>query len=145
MAKAAVNYACTECGYSAGRWFGKCPGCNAFGPNRMEELGSHPTVKPVQLVADAIRDVSHRGEIILDSFLGSGTTMIAAERTGRIAYGIELDPLHVDTAIRRWEQFTGAEATLEATGQSFADTAAERASEPTALIMPRARKRSLAA
>lgn len=104
------------------------PGCNSFGRNRMEELGSHPTVKPVRLVADAIRDVSNRGEIVLDSFVGSGTTLIAAERTDRIAYGIELDPLYVDTAIRRWEQFTGREAVLESTGQSFADTAAARAS-----------------
>ncbi|WP_174291248.1 site-specific DNA-methyltransferase [Sphingomonas bacterium] len=102
------------------------PGCNSFGKDRMTELSSHPTVKPVALIADAIRDVSNRDEIVLDSFLGSGTTIIAAERTSRIGYGIELDPIYVDTAVRRWEQYTGREALLEATGQSFAQVAADR-------------------
>jgi len=107
------------------------PGCNSFGRNRMAELGMHPTVKPVQLVADAIRDVSNRGEIVLDSFLGSGTTMLAAERTGRIAYGIELDPGYVDIAVRRWELATGRQAILEATGETFAATASARAQTTT--------------
>jgi DNA modification methylase len=79
----------------------------------------HPTVKPTALVADAILDCSGRGEIILDAFLGSGTTVIAAERTGRFCYGIELDPAYVDTAIRRWQAFTGQVATHAASGQSF--------------------------
>jgi DNA modification methylase len=109
------------------------PGCNTFGANRMAELSMHPTVKPLQLVADAIRDVSNRGDVVLDSFLGSGTTLLAAERTGRIAYGIELDPGYVDTAVRRWEQATSRQAVLEATGDSFAATAEKRApSEQTA-------------
>lgn len=116
-------------------------GCNSFGKNRMEELGSHPTVKPAQLIADAIRDVSHRGEIVLDSFLGSGTTLVAAERTGRIAYGIELDPLYVDTAVRRWQEFTGREAVLEATGETFVVTAAARADARPPIRSPRARQR----
>ena len=115
-------------------------GVNSFGKNRMEELSSHPTVKPVALVADAIRDVSNRGDIILDPFLGSGTTIIAAERTGRIGYGIELDPVYVDTAVLRWERFTGCEAVLEATGQTFAELAAER-TRPAPPVSPRARQR----
>lgn len=66
----------------------------------------HPTVKPVALVADAIKDCSRRGGIVLDAFAGSGTTLIAAERTGRRAYVLELDPKYVDVAIRRWERTT---------------------------------------
>ncbi|WP_420384570.1 DNA-methyltransferase [Novosphingobium sp.] len=116
-------------------------GCNSFGKNRMEELGSHPTVKPAQLIGEAIRDVSHRGEIVLDSFLGSGTTLIAAERTGRIAYGIELDPIYVDTAIRRWQAHTGVHAVLEATGETFAATAAARSETAPPPIVPPARRR----
>lgn len=117
------------------------PGCNTFGANHMEELDSHPTVKPVALVADAIRDVSHRGDIVLDSFGGSGTTMIAAERTGRIAYLIELDPIYVDTTVRRWEKFTGRQAVLEGTNRSFADTAAAQASDLKPEVFARARTR----
>jgi DNA modification methylase len=81
----------------------------------------HPTIKPVQLVADAILDCTARGDIVLDAFLGSGTTMIAAERTGRICYGMELDPRYVDMIVRRWQCFTGIEAVHEATGQTFAE------------------------
>ena len=69
-------------------------------------LALHPTVKPVALVADAIMDCSARGDIVLDAFLGSGTTLIAAQRTGRRCYGLELDPLYVDTIVRRWQAFT---------------------------------------
>jgi len=108
----------------------RAPGCNSFGKNRMEELGSHPTVKPAQLIADAIRDVSNRGDIVLDSFLGSGTTLIAAERTGRTAYGIELEPRYVDVAVRRWEEFCGQEAVLQSSGETFAATAAARSPGP---------------
>ena len=67
----------------------------------------HPTVKPVRLVADAILDCSKRGGLILDGFAGSGTTIMAAEQTGRLAYAIELDPHYVDVAIRRWEKLSG--------------------------------------
>jgi DNA modification methylase len=81
----------------------------------------HPTVKPVALVADAIRDCSARGDIVLDPFIGSGTTLIAATRMGRVCYGIELDPLYVDVAIRRWQRFTGDHAVLESTGRRFDD------------------------
>jgi DNA modification methylase len=79
----------------------------------------HPTVKPVELVADAILDSTARGDIVLDAFLGSGTTVIAAERTGRICHGIELEPRFVDTIVRRWQSFTGQIAIQESTGRSF--------------------------
>ena len=87
-------------------------------------LALHPTVKPVALVADALLDCSARGGIVLDSFLGSGTTLIAAERVGRICYGIEIDPLYVDVAIRRWQRHTGDLAIHAGTGKSFDEIAA---------------------
>jgi DNA modification methylase len=82
-------------------------------------LALHPTVKPVQMVADAMLDCSACGDRILDPFLGSGTTLIAAERVGRSCYGIELDPRYVDVAIRRWQQHTGADAIHVASGMTF--------------------------
>lgn len=102
-------------------------GVNTFGAGRMDDLRDHPTVKPIALVADAIRDVSRNGDVVLDAFMGSGTTILAAERAGRIAYGIEIEPGYVDVAIRRWEKMTGKQAVLESTGQTFAQVAAERA------------------
>jgi DNA modification methylase len=104
-------------------------GVNSFGRQRMEQLGSHPTPKPVALVADAIRDVSNRGHIVLDSFMGSGTTLLAAERTGRIAYGLDIDPVYVDVAVRRWQEMTCQSAVLEATGETFKQVADIRISE----------------
>jgi DNA modification methylase len=101
-------------------------GVNSFGKKRMEQLGGHPTPKPISLVADYLRDVSHRGEIVLDSFMGSGTTLLAAERTGRIAYGMDLDPLYIDLTIRRWQKMTNGAATCVATGQAFSEAEAER-------------------
>lgn len=101
-------------------------GVNTFSRNRMEDLADHPTVKPIALVADAIRDVSKPGEIVLDAFMGSGTTILAAERSKRRAYGVEIDPGYVDVAIRRWEKLSGQQAVLASTEQSFAEVAAER-------------------
>jgi hypothetical protein len=104
------------------------PGATGFG-RRNEEgvlLRLHPTVKPVALVADAILDCSSRGHLVLDAFLGSGTTLIAAERTGRTCYGIELDPLYVDTIIRRWQAYAGEIARHHMSGQSLAELAEER-------------------
>jgi DNA modification methylase len=89
-------------------------------------LALHPTVKPVALVADALLDCSVRGDVVLDTFLGSGTTLIAAERVGRLCYGMELDPLYVDTAIRRWQRYTGDHAVLAEGGKRFDDVATER-------------------
>ena len=85
-------------------------GVNSLKKGRDEELAMHPTVKPVAMVADAIRDCSSRSGPVLDAFSGSGTTIIAAERTGRRCYAMELDPLYVDVAIRRWQAETGLEA-----------------------------------
>lgn len=92
-------------------------------------LAMHPTVKPVRLVADVILDCSRRGDIVLDNFIGSGSTLIAAQRVGRVCYGIELDPLYVDTAIRRWQADTGLDAVLASTGQTFTQYQAQRARE----------------
>jgi DNA modification methylase len=101
-------------------------GVNTFGKSRMADLADHPTVKPVALVADAIRDVTKPGEIVLDAFMGSGTTILAAERTRRRGYGIEIAPGYVDVALRRWQAMTGLDATLESTGRTFAEVAFER-------------------
>jgi DNA modification methylase len=100
------------------------PGVNAFSKNRSEELAFHPTVKPIQMIADAIMDVTQRGNIVLDGFLGSGTTLLAAEQTGRICFGIEYEPRYVDLAIRRWMEATGKAAVLVASGQTFAQLSA---------------------
>ena len=89
-------------------------------------LAMHPTVKPVRMIADALLDCSARGDIVLDPFLGSGSTLIAAERVGRVCYGIELDPRYVDTAIRRWQRYTGLKATRAASGRTFDDLEAEK-------------------
>jgi DNA modification methylase len=103
------------------------PGVNSF--SRKTEEGNllelHPTVKPAALVADAILDCTARGDIVVDGFLGSGTTVIAAERTGRRCYGIELDPAYVDTIIRRWQKLTGGIARHAETGRAFDDLARE--------------------
>jgi DNA modification methylase len=105
-------------------------GVNTFRKDRLAELTAHPTVKPVALVADAMRDCSRRGDIVLDPFMGSGTTILAAEKVGRRAYSIEIDPLYVDVAIRRWQEFTKRDAVLVATGQTFDEVAAERSASP---------------
>ena len=103
------------------------PGANSFarcgGEGNLSAL--HPTVKPVAMVADAILDCSARGDIVLDGFVGSGTTVIAAERTGRRCYGLELDPAYVDTIVRRWQALTGGSARHSASGRSFDDLACE--------------------
>ena len=96
-------------------------GVNTLKADRMDELQMHPTVKPVALVADAIRDVTRRGDIVLDSFAGSGTTLIAAEETGRRACCIELDQHYVDTSIRRWQSLTGEKAKHAETNEFFAE------------------------
>ena len=103
------------------------PGINSFGRSGEEGnlLALHPTVKPVALVADAILDCSARGDIVLDAFLGSGTTIIAAERTGRRCYGLEIDPLYVDTIILRWQNYTGGSATHARSDENFNSQNAE--------------------
>ena len=97
---------------------------------RLDELSRHPTTKPVALVADAMRDCSRRGEIILDPFMGSGSTILAAERVGRRAYGLELDPIYVDAAVCRWLRFTKRDAVLKGSGETFDEVAILRAAKP---------------
>jgi len=101
------------------------PGANSFARaiGKDNPLEMHPTAKPVAMVADAIRDCTSRGELILDSFLGSGTTLLAAQKTGRICYGIELDPDYVDIIVRRWQTFTKQAAYHAVTKRSFDDLA----------------------
>ena len=99
-------------------------GVNSLKKDRAEELAMHPTVKPVAMVADAIRDCSNRGDVILDAFSGSGTTLIAAEQTGRCGYAVEFDPKYVDVAVRRWQARTGSKAVLDGTSDTFDDSVA---------------------
>jgi DNA modification methylase len=124
---------CTAITFSSGQ-FGRnrsnvwqYPGANSFSRGGAEGnlLALHPTVKPVAMVADAILDCSARGDIVLDAFLGSGTTVIAAERTGRRCRALELDPAYVDTAIRRWQVLTGEKAHKASNGCRFDDLADE--------------------
>lgn len=100
-------------------------GFNSFGAGRDEALASHPTVKPVSLIADAIKDVSTRRAIVLDLFGGSGSTLIAAHKIGRRARLCEIDAAYCDVIVRRFEAFAKDEAVLEGTGGTFAQRAAK--------------------
>jgi DNA modification methylase len=102
-------------------------GVNTFRAGRLDELQCHPTVKPVALVADAIKDCTRRGDIVLDTFCGSGTTILAAERVGRRAYSIEIEPRFVDVAIKRWQAFSRKDAIHADSGLSFDELASKRA------------------
>ena len=101
-------------------------GVNTMRAGRLEELAMHPTVKPVALVADAMKDCSRHGGTVLDAFAGSGTVLIAAERTGRKARALEIAPNYVDVAVKRWQAFTGKAAVLAATGQTFEEVSEQR-------------------
>jgi DNA modification methylase len=103
-------------------------GVNSFGAGRDDALAMHPTVKPVALVADAMRDCTSRGDIILDAFLGSGTTVMAAEKIGRRCFGLEIEPTFLDVAIRRWQAYTSCDAILEGDGRTFDEISEERLS-----------------
>jgi DNA modification methylase len=109
-------------------------GVNTFRAGRLDELTMHPTVKPVALVADAMKDCSRRNGLVLDPFMGSGTTIMAGEKVGRRVRGIECDPTYVDVAIRRWQAFTRADAVLEETGQTFEEVQASRSKEAAAVV-----------
>ena len=102
------------------------PGANQPGSSAADALKGHPTPKNVEMCIDAILDVTHKGDVVLDPFLGSGTTVIAAEKAGRRACGIELDPVYTDLCVRRWEQLTGEEAVLAGSDKTFSEIAAER-------------------
>jgi DNA modification methylase len=105
-------------------------GISSLRAGRLEELAMHPTVKPVALVADAIKDCSRRGALVLDAFCGSGTILVAAERTGRKARALELDPAYVDVGVRRWQTYTGKAAVLAASGETFETIEEQRAAKP---------------
>jgi DNA modification methylase len=102
-------------------------GANSFGQDRMKALASHPTVKPTALVVDALLDCTSRGDVVLDQFAGSGTIFLAAEKIGRVARGIEIEPRYVDVAILRWQEFTKHEAVLEGDGRTFEEIRQHRA------------------
>lgn len=102
------------------------PGISSMSADRAEQLAAHPTAKPVAMVADAIKDCSKRGEVILDCFGGGGATAIAAHKTGRLARLIEYDELYCDTIIKRWEKLTGKKAVLASSGMPFEDVADQR-------------------
>jgi DNA modification methylase len=106
-------------------------GVNTMRTGRLEELAMHPTVKPVGMVADALKDCSKRGGLVLDPFCGSGTTLIAAERVGRKARALEIDPAYVDVAVRRWQAYTGKSAILES-GETYETIEEQRGARPAA-------------
>ena len=115
-----------------GRWRSNVwtyPGASSLGSDARRGLKEHPTVKPTAMLKDALLDLSHRGETVLDPFLGSGSTLMAAEATGRICLGAELDPAYVDVIIARYEAATGKAAVLVETGETFREVAARRAAE----------------
>ena len=105
------------------------PGASSLGSDARKGLQDHPTVKPTAMLQDALIDLTNRGDIVLDPFLGSGSTLIAAEKTGRICCGIELDPLYVDVIIRRYEAETGIAAILAESGETFEKVVARRRNE----------------
>ena len=105
------------------------PGANTFRAGRMADLAAHPTVKPLRLVADALRDVTRPGDAVLDLFCGSGTTLLAAEKVGRHALVMEIDPKYADVAVRRWQAATGRDAVDAVTGVTFDELAAGRREE----------------
>ena len=110
-----------------GRWRSNVwtyPGASSIGSDSRQGLQDHPTVKPTAMLTDALLDLTNRGEIVLDPFLGSGSTLIAAQRVGRICHGVELDPLYVDVMIRRYQAETGQSAVIEETGETFAKLSA---------------------
>jgi DNA modification methylase len=102
-------------------------GVNTFRTGRLDELAMHPTVKPVAMLADAIRDVTKRGALVLDPFAGSGSTLIAAEKTGRRARCIEYEPKYCDVIVRRWQAYSGKAAEFDGTGLTFEDLEGARA------------------
>lgn len=105
------------------------PSANRKGSSAAEQLGAHPTPKPTELVRDALLDVTSKGDIVLDPFIGSGTTIIAAQQCGRIAYGIEYEPGYVDVTISRWHKQVGTDVVHVATGKPFRTLEAERRAE----------------
>lgn len=111
-------------------------GVGGFGAERMQLLAMHPTTKPVAMIADAMRDCTSRGDLVLDTFVGSGSTIMAAEKVGRRCCAMDCEPRYVDVAIRRWEAFTKAEAILDSDGRTFAEIRAQRLAVPQGAPSP---------
>ena len=122
------NFGLGEVRYRTNLW--QYPGASGFHADRKGDLEMHPTTKPVNMIADAILDVSNRGDIVMDIFAGSGATLVACMKTGRIARLIELDPLYVDLIVRRFQAAGGGEVYLHETGATFDEVALDRASQP---------------
>jgi DNA modification methylase len=117
-----------------GRWRANVwsyPGASSLGSDARRGLQDHPTVKPTAMLEDALLDLTDRGDIVIDPFLGSGSTLMAAHKTGRVCRGVELDPLYVGVIVRRFEAAAGCAATLLETGETFEALAARRALEAT--------------
>ncbi len=115
-----------------GRWRSNVwtyPGASSLGSDARRGLEDHPIVKPTAMLEDALLDLAERGDIVIDPFLGSGSTLIAAHKTGRVCRGVELDPLYVDVIVRRFEAATGSAATLVETGETFQALAVRRERE----------------
>ena len=115
-----------------GRWRSNVwiyPGASSLGSDARRGLKDHPTVKPTAMLEDALLDLTNRGDLVIDPFLGSGSTLIAAEATGRVCRGVELDPLYVDVIIQRYEAATGDPAVLVETGETFQALGARRGRE----------------
>jgi DNA modification methylase len=115
-----------------GRWRSNVwtyPGASSLGSDARRGLKDHPTVKPTAMLEDALLDLTNRGDIVIDPFLGSGSTLIAADKTGRVCRGVELDPIYVDVIVRRYEATTGNPAVLVETGETFESLALRRANE----------------
>ena len=115
-----------------GRWRSNVwtyPGASSLGSDARRGLRDHPTVKPTAMLEDALIDLTNRGEIVIDPFLGSGSSLIAADKTGRICRGVELDSLYVDVIVRRYQAATANNAVLVETGETFEALAARRERE----------------
>lgn len=127
-----------------GRWRSnvwEAAGASSLGSDARDGLKVHPTVKPVALLEDALMDVTRRGDIVLEPFMGSGSTLMACELMDRRCRGIELDPLYVDVAIRRWQTRTGGLARLEATGETFFEVLSRRTGRTQPKLLPKPRLR----
>jgi DNA modification methylase len=115
-----------------GRWRSNLwtyAGASSLGSDARRGLQDHPTVKPTAMLEDALLDLTNRGDIVIDPFLGSGSSLIAANKTGRVCRGIELDPLYVDVIVRRYQTVTGDDAVLVETGETFRRLAKRKARE----------------
>ncbi|MDI9849891.1 site-specific DNA-methyltransferase, partial [Rhodoblastus sp. 17X3] len=115
-----------------GRWRSNVwtyPGASSLGSDARRGLQDHPTVKPTAMLEDALLDLTHRGDIVIDPFLGSGSTLLAADAVGRVCCGVELDPNYLDLVVRRYEVVTGRNVVLEETGETYGSLATRRAEE----------------